>query len=379
MERRNELGERIAAAVLSRVDYYETVGEEATARLLSVVLGDVDFLLTAVSDGGDIDGLDTTPAYHRGRHGAAEGFPLADLLQTHRVGGRLLWEAFAEEARRVSLDAVEVSRAASRVWEIHDVCMQAIAEGYADRSSELRVVDHDRSAVLMDTLFLGPRSDRRNLFLLAAGLRIPTEGPFVAVATELRETGENPMPEIEVALRARGRSSAWKLTSDALIGVVQVPGADTGPLISRLRAHAELRHGVSPTFNDLARARSAVRLARIALSGAAPTGDQVGIFDKQSIVMAAVSDPDIACQIRRRVLAGLDGMADEERAVLLETLEKWMDSGGSASVAATTLFCHPNTVRNRLRRIERATERLLTRPRDVAELCLALAAQRFAD
>jgi sugar diacid utilization regulator len=34
------------------------------------------------------------------------------------------------------------------------------------------------------------------------------------------------------------------------------------------------------------------------------------------------------------------------------------------------LFCHPNTVRHRLRRIEKHTGRSLSRPRDVAELCL---------
>jgi DNA-binding PucR family transcriptional regulator len=38
--------------------------------------------------------------------------------------------------------------------------------------------------------------------------------------------------------------------------------------------------------------------------------------------------------------------------------------------AAEVLFCHPNTVRHRLRRIEKLTGRSLTRPRDVAELCL---------
>jgi PucR C-terminal helix-turn-helix domain len=52
------------------------------------------------------------------------------------------------------------------------------------------------------------------------------------------------------------------------------------------------------------------------------------------------------------------------------------DSGGSASQAAARLFCHPNTVRHRLRRISAATGRSLSAPRDVAELCLAPDAAR---
>ena len=40
------------------------------------------------------------------------------------------------------------------------------------------------------------------------------------------------------------------------------------------------------------------------------------------------------------------------------------------------LFCHPNTVRYRLHRIEERTGRSLTRPRDIAELCLVFEVHR---
>jgi DNA-binding PucR family transcriptional regulator len=74
------------------------------------------------------------------------------------------------------------------------------------------------------------------------------------------------------------------------------------------------------------------------------------------------------------VLGPLDRFPAGERATLLETLEAWRDSGGSTEQAAATLFCHPNTVRHRLRRIAEATGRSFTAPRDIAELCLALEA-----
>ncbi|WIX79112.1 helix-turn-helix domain-containing protein [Amycolatopsis carbonis] len=56
-------------------------------------------------------------------------------------------------------------------------------------------------------------------------------------------------------------------------------------------------------------------------------------------------------------------MAAEHSKVLLETLAAWRDSGESASGAAAVLFCHPNTVRHRLRRIEAATGRPLSDPK----------------
>jgi DNA-binding PucR family transcriptional regulator len=77
------------------------------------------------------------------------------------------------------------------------------------------------------------------------------------------------------------------------------------------------------------------------------------------------------------VLGSLNQLPAAERAVLLDTLEAWRDSGGSATQAAEALFCHPNTVRHRLRRITAATGRSLTAPRDIAELCLALEASRL--
>ena len=52
------------------------------------------------------------------------------------------------------------------------------------------------------------------------------------------------------------------------------------------------------------------------------------------------------------------------------------DNDASLCAAAEVLCCHPNTVRHRLRRIEKYTGRSLSRPKDVAELCLAFEVHR---
>ncbi len=69
--------------------------------------------------------------------------------------------------------------------------------------------------------------------------------------------------------------------------------------------------------------------------------------------------------------------AFDDRDTLLDTLEAWRDNEASATAAGAKLFCHPNTVRNRLRRIETLTGRSLSDPRAIAELCLALEAVRL--
>jgi DNA-binding PucR family transcriptional regulator len=60
--------------------------------------------------------------------------------------------------------------------------------------------------------------------------------------------------------------------------------------------------------------------------------------------------------------------------MLLDTFAAWLAEGGSTHRAATTLFCHRNTVINRIRRFERLTKRSLAVPADLLELVLALEA-----
>ena len=62
--------------------------------------------------------------------------------------------------------------------------------------------------------------------------------------------------------------------------------------------------------------------------------------------------------------------------MLFETFRVWQDNDASVRSAAAVLICHPNTVRHRLRRIEKRTGRSLSRPKDVAELCLAFEVYR---
>jgi DNA-binding PucR family transcriptional regulator len=62
--------------------------------------------------------------------------------------------------------------------------------------------------------------------------------------------------------------------------------------------------------------------------------------------------------------------------MLLNTLAAFFAFQGSVIEAGKHLYCHPNTVRRRLRRIERQTGRSLQDARSSAELFVALEALR---
>ena len=378
LARRDELAGEITNAVLARVPYYAAVGSAGAAGVRESVLPDIALMYERVRDGRDGAPPDVSESLMRGRVCAAHGVPLAELLKAHRIGGRMMWQAFADRADSAELAAGDVIEAATLMWEVHDLCTQATAEGFAQEASERLLADHERRSALLELLLRGPLADRHSLSLLASGLRLPTEGPYTAIVTETAAAGVNPMPDIEMQLRAHGQASAWQLLPDALVGIVQLPSGRVDALSTRLARYPDQHHGLSPAFADLALAGSAVRMARIALASTRATREHIGIFDEQPVIMAAVSDPDVMRHIRHSVLGGLDSMLEDERAVLLDTLETWLDTGGSSDAAAAALFCHPNTIRHRLRRLETATGRRLRTPRDIADLCLALAAERVS-
>src|SRR6202040_1116370 len=103
---------------------------------------------------------------------------------------------------------------------------------------------------------------------------------------------------------------------------------------------------------------------------------RVTVFDRDLFAVAAGSNPEVMRHVSSSILAALDTIPPGQRPVLLATLGAWLDHGGSASKAASVLFCHPNTVRHRMRRLEQLTGRSLSDPRGIAERSLAFEIDR---
>jgi sugar diacid utilization regulator len=137
-----------------------------------------------------------------------------------------------------------------------------------------------------------------------------------------------------------------------------------------------VRVGVSAAFEDLRDTPRALHVARVMLRGPTDSTSSVAVFDGSILATAAVSAPQVMVQTVGAALDCFGDLPDEEREMLFETFRVWQDTDVSVRGAAAVLTCHPNTVRHRLRRIEKRTGRSLSRPRDVAELCLAFEVHR---
>jgi DNA-binding PucR family transcriptional regulator len=99
-------------------------------------------------------------------------------------------------------------------------------------------------------------------------------------------------------------------------------------------------------------------------------------FAATPLATLVAAAPEAAVHIARTVLGSLLRLPRDDQDLLLDTLEVWLATG-SAKVTAQQLYCHPNTVRHRLRRITDHTGRSPENPADAVELSAALQALRM--
>ncbi|MGV9774257.1 PucR family transcriptional regulator [Streptosporangium sp. NPDC003464] len=127
-------------------------------------------------------------------------------------------------------------------------------------------------------------------------------------------------------------------------------------------------------LTELGRAR---RLAELALRTCVGEGPEIALLEDRLPAAPVVSQPELAGHLSGAVLRPILALDPADREVLLGTLEAWLRCEGSAMRTTGQLYCHRNTVFNRIRRIEQLTGRSLARPLDIVELALALDAVRL--
>jgi sugar diacid utilization regulator len=264
-----------------------------------------------------------------------------------------------------------------RISRFAEVVATALVAGYREEQKRQLLGEASQRPFLIDSLLEGRAIDRSSLSEAASYLQLPTNGPFVVIAAEVPALGSEALPEIESKLRSLDVYSAWRLQPDLQVGIVHVDSErrldKILALVSRL---ATDRVGVSARFDDLRDTPQALHFAKVMLRGRPDVASPVAVFDGSILAAAAVSAPDVMVKSIGNALDGFDVLPDAEREMLFETFRVWQDNDASARSAAEVLICHPNTVRHRLRRIEKHSGRSLSRPRDVAELCLAFEVHR---
>jgi len=315
---------------------------------------------------------------------------------------RALWPDLDE-------NALLVAPLVARDEQLGVLCCLAHDRQFGDEDAELLGAVADQTAVALKKAELIERLTAENIVkdmfdALAAGsaeaaaakageARCDLSQPHVFLqverAPEARESSPA-WPELSTRLEARLRRLCPRALFDARHDRVRVlaplAGADPA-LVEKLREACEplgTEEGVVVGLSDLDRgaasarrrmreAADAARIGRsLVVGGGAVCYQQLGAYR----YLAHLERDQAPCD---RVGEAVEALSEYDRrrgASLVETLEQYLADRGSVAASARALYVHPNTVRQRLDRIERVAG-LDLHEEDLLSLELALKLARL--
>lgn len=366
------------AAVSDRVPMYRSGKPVPAAELRRSVEYNLRFLVAAI--GNPEAPLDLAAPQETGRRRAHQGAPLPEVLQAYRISFATLWDALVEHARRNrgadTLDALLT--ASTMIWQLSDEHALALTEAYRAATAELLLAQQRHRSALVEALLTGQLGSEAGPWEAAALLGLPPDGHLVVVAADTRGLAEESLPGIEHRLADHGIVSGWRLTPALQLGVISLHDDQRETVLGVLREAASARTGVSPPYRSLADSPRALHLAQAALAGLPPGQPVVHMFNSSPLAALMVCEPSEGRRLAEQVLGAVLRLPPDDRTALLDTLNAYLDHAGSSKRAASVLYCHPNTVRYRLRRLQKLTGRSLADPHGVAELATAAYALRLS-
>lgn len=316
-------------------------------------------------------------AEEAGRRRAQQGLPLDLLIHSYRNAGYLVWDSLLEGvAGRDPEKLAVLMRSATMVWSAVDAQAAVASDAYRATELELRRRTDEQLQALLDALLEGQATPGLAA-RAAAGLDLPEHGPYAVVV--LRVERRDGREAFHRQIQRTGFRFIWRMRTDCEVGVVALRAEEGLDGLARLLdGRCPGPGGISPVVGGLADLGHARRLAELALRTCPPDATGIVRLDQRMPAALVVSQPELAGRLVADVLGEVLTVEPADRAVLLETLDTWLDCEGSAGRAAARLYCHRNTVFNRLRRLEQLTSRSLARPRDLVEVSLALEAHRLS-
>ncbi|MFI6943125.1 PucR family transcriptional regulator [Streptomyces sp. NPDC050418] len=377
----------LARILLDRVDSLAAEMSELTYREIefyrSAVVGPEDLHASMVRNVESVVAyltrpeattLDLSAPQETGRRRAQQNAPLPEVLRAYRVNFQRIWEQLLAEARKVGGPVPDaLLEQASHIWELADAYSSALTDAYRETCAERMVETDRRRSALVGELIDGPSTGTDTVWEVARMLDFPFQGSFLVVSAEGLTSHEPPLPGLDRRLRDLGVASAWRAQRGSETGVLSCPKRrPEDQIIEAVRACATSRVGVSPRYDRLDRTGRALRYAQVAAESLPSGSPAVRQLDDTPLTELVMTNLETTQRAVQRILGGVLSLPEEDRTTLLATARAWLEAHGSAAEAGRMLYCHQNTVRYRMHRLEEFLRGPLDDPKIVAELSMAL-------
>ncbi|MFI8875656.1 PucR family transcriptional regulator [Streptomyces sp. NPDC055243] len=289
-----------------------------------------------------------------GRFEAYEGRSLDTMQAIFRLGARLALNRAKGVLRRLNLPAGLMLSFADALLAYVDNLMEVSREGYQEARAEMEQGQDIQRQRLLKHLLSEVSVPRATLVELAerAKWQLPDEVTPIAFSTD-------------------GRPDRGAIAEDVLVDLgSSLPHAlIPGPVDEHRRAFMDaaphtIRAAVGLTV-PLADAAESLRWARRALGLA-----EAGILEQAAyihcedhlVALSLFADPGLISALAKQQLTPLAGLTANQRDRLISTLRAWLDTRGNVLQMADALHLHPQTVRYRLRNLEKVFGDLLASP-----------------
>lgn len=289
------------------------------------------------------------------------GIPIDSRLLGLQIAAKEILSAARDAAERLGIGSDDLVRFAQRI-----ATWQTLATEFAvkrNRAAELRSarLDEQRKAAFLHDVLFGATTSELTHEAPAFGLSVQK----LYRAIRARPENDAQFHELEAAVAqsatARQESALWGVVETDFVGIVE----------SRPAVALDIAVGEGPPALLGSMSRS-FQLASRALDVAIAFGfSGTFLLEELGPRGAILSEHELSQAFRERFVDPVSALGDFGSS-LLETLRTYFRNGMRVDATAKELFIHPNTLRLRLDRFEKATGAELGRFEDLVAVWWAL-------
>jgi DNA-binding CsgD family transcriptional regulator len=276
-----------------------------------------------------------------GRYEAEEGRSLDSLQAAYRIGGHVAWQRVMVVGQACNLSSSIMSMLADAVFGYMNELAALSVCGYQEAKAQSTDARQQARRRLLQLIVERPPVPLRAITDLAeqTSWTVPDEVTLVAVE-----------PGVLCPTMLCGGDILADLDSPqpALL-VPGAPGDTLRAVLGTCRAAVGLTVPLADAADSLRWARQAFTLAEAGIIDDGP----VTRCEDNLVNLWLMSDSALADEVCRRQLGALEGLTPRQQERLTETFGAWLETRGTAAEIADRLQVHPQTVRYRIRQLER--------------------------